>query len=83
MIDIHTMLQVHFNVFSPSKTGNEWGMFTTDTDIPVQIGGPSYHEMLSDTRVCASKVSVVGRSWDTVLLSRLRFKPDVLEPTSL
>jgi hypothetical protein len=33
----------------------------------------------------ANKVSMVGGSntWETVLLARLRFKPDVSEPTSL
>ena len=59
-------------------------MFTTDTDIP-EMKGPSYHEEMlgGDARLSASKVSIVGRSWDTLLVARLRFKPDVAEPTSL
>ena len=78
---IALLSQAHFNVFSPAKTGQEWGMFTTDTDVPIAVGGPSYHEeLLENTRICANKVSTVGNGWDTVLLARLRFKP---EPTSL
>ncbi|KAJ6627483.1 hypothetical protein B0H10DRAFT_2161143 [Mycena sp. CBHHK59/15] len=73
--------QAHFNVFSSPKTGQPWGAFTTDTE-PEQ-GGPSYHEPIHGTPLSASKVSHSGGQWDTVLVARLRFKPDVLEPTSL
>ena len=82
LICIPSTTQVHFNVFANAKTGHEWGMFTTDTDLAVV--GPSYHEdLLENTRICANKVSTVGNSWDTVLVARLRFKPDSPEPTSL
>jgi abelson tyrosine-protein kinase 1 len=61
-------------------------MFTTDK-VPAspQRGGPSYHEVApgSDDRLSASKVSVVGQGWDTVLMAKLRFRPDGSEPTSL
>ncbi|KAF7317864.1 Protein kinase domain-containing protein [Mycena kentingensis (nom. inval.)] len=73
--------QAHFNVYSSPKTAQPWGTFTTDAE-PEQ-GGPSYHEPIHGTPLSASKVSKTGSSWDTVLVARLRFKPDVLEPTSL
>ncbi|KAJ6608478.1 hypothetical protein B0H10DRAFT_1815660 [Mycena sp. CBHHK59/15] len=73
--------QAHFNVFSSAKAGQPWGTFTTDAE-PEQ-GGPSYHEPIHGTPLSASKVSASGGQWDTVLVARLRFKPDVLDPTSL
>ncbi|KAJ6589026.1 hypothetical protein B0H19DRAFT_1058099 [Mycena capillaripes] len=73
--------RVHFNVFSAPKTGQPWGTFTTDTE-PEQ-GGPSYDEPMNGSTDCASKVSRAGGTWDTVIAARLRFRPDVLEPTSL
>ncbi|KAJ7194851.1 hypothetical protein GGX14DRAFT_377636 [Mycena pura] len=73
--------QAHFNVYSSPKTGQPWGTFTTDAE-PEQ-GGPSYHEPIHGAPVSASKISPMGGPWDTVLLARLRFKPDALEPTSL
>ncbi|KAE9407480.1 hypothetical protein BT96DRAFT_933245 [Gymnopus androsaceus JB14] len=76
--------QAHFNVFSSSKSHQPWGRFTTDTDTPFELGGPSYHEPVSGSPLSASKISPQGNyPWNTVLLARLRFKPDVLEPTSL
>ena len=76
-------LQAHFSVYATPQNGKPWGAFTTDTDVPQELG-PSYDEdEASDTSlVQESKVSDHGRPWDTVLLARLRFKPDVLEPTS-
>ncbi|KAJ6577758.1 hypothetical protein B0H19DRAFT_568412 [Mycena capillaripes] len=73
--------QAHFNVYSSPKGGNPWGTFTTDTES--EQGGPSYHEPIHGNPLSASKVSRTGGPWDTVLIARLRFKPDVLEPTSL
>ncbi|KAF9462806.1 hypothetical protein BDZ94DRAFT_1260375 [Collybia nuda] len=75
--------QVHFNVFSSPKSNKPWGMFTTDTEVPPELGGPSYDEPTSGNSLSASKVSDSGGPWDTVLLARLRFKPDALDPTSL
>ena len=76
-------LQAHFSVYATPKNGQPWGAFTTDKDVP-QALGPSYEEdEASDTSLVQdSKVSDHGRPWETVLLARLRFKPDVLEPTS-
>lgn len=79
------LTQVHFNVFSSQKTGAAWGVFSTDTELPpIMAGGPSYHED-AGVHSSANKISIVrsSRTWDTVLLARLRFKTDVEEPTSL
>ena len=74
-------LQAHFSVYATPKIGKPWGAFTTDTEVSREHG-PSYDEA-GDTLVQESKVSNNhGGVWDTVLLARLRFKPDVLEPTS-
>ncbi|KAG6819733.1 hypothetical protein H0H93_009207 [Arthromyces matolae] len=75
--------QAHFNVFSSAQNGLPWGTFTTDTEVPPELGGPSYLEPVPGHALSSSKVSKVGGNWDTVLIARLRFKPDVLEPTSL
>ncbi|KAJ3867137.1 hypothetical protein EV359DRAFT_35156 [Lentinula novae-zelandiae] len=76
--------QVHFNVFNSSKSPQPWGTFTTDTETPFELGGPSYREPVSCTPICSNKISPQGSyPWNTVLIARLRFKPDVLEPTSL
>jgi hypothetical protein len=72
--------QVHFSVYTTPKIGKPWGAFTTDTEVSPELG-PSYDDA-SDTIVQESKVSCHGGPWDTVLVARLRFKPDVLEPTS-
>jgi abelson tyrosine-protein kinase 1 len=79
-------LQVDFNVFGGPRTGQPWGEFSLDTDMSASVvGGPNYHEEPVDKSLSVKKVSLVSTSskWDTVLLSRLRFKPDVREPTSL
>ncbi|KAE9383026.1 hypothetical protein BT96DRAFT_1009730 [Gymnopus androsaceus JB14] len=43
----HPDVQVHFNVFGSSKFHQSWRKFTTDTDTPFELGGPSYHEPVS------------------------------------
>ncbi|KAG6855823.1 hypothetical protein H0H87_010489 [Tephrocybe sp. NHM501043] len=77
--------QAHFNVFSSPRNGQPWGTFTTDTEVPPELGGPSYDEPRPGHALSASKVAKTGnrRNWDTVLIARLRFKPDALEATSL
>ncbi|GLB45720.1 putative protein tyrosine kinase [Lyophyllum shimeji] len=75
--------QAHFNVFSHPRTGQPWGTFTTDTAVPPELGGPSYDEPLPENPLSTCKVSNTGGPWDTVLIARLRFKPDAVEPTSL
>ena len=75
-------LQAHFSVYATPKTGKPWGAFTTDAEVPPELG-PSYDEAGDSILVQESKVSYHhGGPWDAVLLARLRFKPDVLEPTS-
>ena len=74
-------LQAHFSVYATPKAGNPWGAFTTDTEVPPELG-PSYDEASDSVLDQESKVSSYGGPWDAVLLARLRFKPDVLEPTS-
>jgi hypothetical protein len=79
----HPDAQAHFDVYSHSTSNNqEWGKFTIDTDL-ADVEGPVYHEAVLGQSVSANKVSRVGEQWDTVLLARLRFRPDVPEPTSL
>lgn len=66
-----------------------WGGFSTTTIVEQSssvLGGPVYRETMVGNSVSANKVSRVKSSserWDTILLARLRFKPDVAEPTSL
>ncbi|KII83772.1 hypothetical protein PLICRDRAFT_95753 [Plicaturopsis crispa FD-325 SS-3] len=80
--------QCHFDVFSSPRTGNPWGRFSVDGELSPEVGGPSYREELPGVTdpVFEQRVSNVGESkgkWDSVLLARLRFKPDASEPTSL
>jgi len=73
---------VHFNVFSSPKKGRPWGIFTTDSEY--EGTGPDIDIPDQSLWQSASKVSSVsGGPWDTVLVSRLRFKPDGVEPTTL
>lgn len=78
--------QVHFNVYTAPRSGTPWGAFSEDTGLaPDVAAGPHYSEASAATTIAANKVSDTARGtqWDTVLVARLRFKPDVLEPTSL
>ncbi|PPR04893.1 hypothetical protein CVT26_012713 [Gymnopilus dilepis] len=79
----HPEGHARFNVYANPKVGEKWGSFTTDTEVPHDFG-PLYD--LDDSseipRQQKSKVSNHGDPWTAVLLARLRFKPDVLEPTS-
>ncbi|PCH42817.1 hypothetical protein WOLCODRAFT_25573 [Wolfiporia cocos MD-104 SS10] len=78
--------QLNFNVSSAPKAGQKWGHFTTTNDVSSSlVGGPVYLDEPIGSRICAERVSTVGRGgkWDAVLLARLRFKTDSAEPTSL
>ncbi|KXN85941.1 hypothetical protein AN958_10702 [Leucoagaricus sp. SymC.cos] len=77
----HPEGHAHFNVFTSPKGGQPWGMFTTDSEY--EGVGPSIDAPDESSRQSASKVSVHGGPWDTVLVARLRFKPDAVEPTTL
>ncbi|CDO74643.1 hypothetical protein BN946_scf184944.g2 [Trametes cinnabarina] len=76
---------VNFNVFSAPRAGQPWGEFSFSFDLSSSfLGGPSYDEPVGSPQY-AQKVSGYGNSgrWESVLLARLRFKPDQTEPTSL
>jgi len=77
--------QAHFNVYSSPRNGQPWGLFTTDTHFPAEVAGPAeWRDMNGVASDNASKVSLSGSATsNTVLIARLRFKPDVEEPTSL
>lgn len=63
-----------------------WGQFSITDPSASSQGGPTYREDVPGTgSVGNCKVSVAKKSsdsWDTVLLARLRFAPDMDEPTS-
>ncbi|TFY60519.1 hypothetical protein EVJ58_g5101 [Rhodofomes roseus] len=77
---------LNFNVYSSPRSGQAWGHFDITTDLSSSvIGGPVYDEPDGNQLdVSANKVSPVGRGgkWDAVLLARLRFTTDGVEPTS-
>lgn len=78
--------QVNFNVFASAHVARPWGEFTLTS--AEQVMEPSRDPVQQDMvgAVTASNVSLVKNSsetWDSVLLARLRFKPDIPEPTSL
>lgn len=78
--------QVHFNVFAGAKIGQKWGTFSVDTELPANTaGGPVYHEDVPGKHASANKVSEnrPSQPWDTLLLARLRFRPDDDRPTAL
>ncbi|KAF7356274.1 Protein kinase domain-containing protein [Mycena venus] len=63
--------ETQFHVLSSRRPGQAWGYFK-----PFPMGGTD--EMMQ--RIC--KISDIGSSRSTVLLSRLRFRPDELDPTT-
>ena len=75
-------------MFSPARVGRTWGEFTL-TSAEQGLEPSSETEQQQDLMVgavTASNVSHVKGSsepWDSVLLARLRFKPDLPETTSL
>jgi serine/threonine protein kinase len=64
--------EAHFNVFSSRRANYPWGTFT------VKFDGKDYFPALTNF---TSKVSRTHKTWDTILLARLRFAPDAEEPT--
>jgi abelson tyrosine-protein kinase 1/abelson tyrosine-protein kinase 2 len=74
-------------VLSPARVGRAWGQFTlTSAEQGLQPSSETEQHDLMVGAVTASNVSFVKGSsepWDSVLLARLRFKPDLPEPTSL
>lgn len=80
------LFQILFNVYATPKDGQPWGTFVNDIKVPALEHGPSDDDSsdIIPNQVEAKKVSLHGDSepWKTVLLARLRFRPDILEPTS-
>ncbi|TFK19552.1 TKL/TKL-ccin protein kinase [Coprinopsis marcescibilis] len=75
---------VHFNVYKSPLTGQPWGTWTTDTTVDQKEQGTSNDSEEGDDtppRLEASKVSKTGGRSHTILISRLRFRPDEDEPT--
>ncbi|KAM6492858.1 hypothetical protein JOM56_010992 [Amanita muscaria] len=78
----HPDAQLHFDVFAVPRNGQPWGKFTIDTQrSPAK--GPDYRESANIRQCWDDRVSSAGEDSKTVLLARLRFKPDNPEPTSL
>ncbi|KAF5329648.1 hypothetical protein D9619_008927 [Psilocybe cf. subviscida] len=78
----HPEGQVHFNVFSGPKKGAPWGTFATDTKIPGGQVGPVYEESNPEEHDFSVKISNTNDPPRAVLLGRLRFKADSLDPTT-
>jgi abelson tyrosine-protein kinase 1/abelson tyrosine-protein kinase 2 len=80
--------QVHFEAFDDRRNGEKWGKFTTDESLPgTAVGGPDWQDRDDHPvdELYTSKVSTNGDSatgWNSLILSRLRFRPDEDEPTS-
>ena len=74
-------------MLSPARVGRAWGKFTlTSAEQGLQPSSEADQQDLMVGAMTANNVSSVKGSsdpWDSVLLARLRFKPDLPEPTSL
>ncbi|KAF9039833.1 hypothetical protein BJ165DRAFT_1530849 [Panaeolus papilionaceus] len=77
----HPEGQAHFNVFANRKHNHPWGAFTFEHSTPTCV--PHDHVDVDPVPFdFHSKISDVGDPWETVLLARLRFRPDSSIPTS-
>lgn len=72
-----------FNVFSAPRAGSAWGEFIHQSADNNALG-PHYRESPTGPFVYTDKISNAKRAgqMDSVILARLRFKPDAAEPTS-
>lgn len=74
--------KAHFEVFASLRNGQPWGKFTVSAE--AAPGGPNYPEESTIPFSYNEKVSAVSsEDWHSLLLARLRFKPDAPDPTSL
>lgn len=80
--DTKPLQQAHFNVFTAPRKGQPWGAFSTETVVPVGHTGPCYEESSAEEHDHATKISNTNEPHKAILLGRLRFKPDSLEPTT-
>ncbi|KAF9529086.1 hypothetical protein CPB83DRAFT_812894 [Crepidotus variabilis] len=78
----HPTGQAHFNVHPVAKKGQPWGAFSFDTSQTCERHGPSYEEPEHVEHEYASKISLVNDPMKAVLVGRLRYKPDSMEPTT-
>ncbi|KAF5376712.1 hypothetical protein D9615_007795 [Tricholomella constricta] len=69
----HVDQEAHFDVQSPPRDGEPWGTFELPQE---EATSPSQRQFFS-------KVSTSGGPSKTILVARLRFQPDVKEPTLL
>ncbi|KAJ6483520.1 hypothetical protein C8R47DRAFT_981423, partial [Mycena vitilis] len=70
--DVNDLLHTEFHVLSSQKPGEPWGYFER----------ASASDATSEAIPTIYKVSSAGSGWNTVMLSRLRFRPDDQEPTA-
>ena len=73
-------------MFAPARVGDAWGQFTltsAEQAVPPSSGMGTQDMVGADTAQNVSVVKSSSEPWDSVLLARLRFKPDTPEPTSL
>ena len=82
ILDIKPHGQAHFNVFTSPRKGQPWGAFSTETVVPAGHTGPFYEESNTEEHDHATKISNTSEPHKAILLGRLRFKPDSLEPTT-
>lgn len=83
--------EVHFNVFTDRRVGQDWGSFSTDSDVLSTMPGPEFHLERDASYVASVHATKISRvhagsdpgGLDAVLLAKLRFKPDEDEPTRL
>ncbi|KIM41815.1 hypothetical protein M413DRAFT_138529 [Hebeloma cylindrosporum] len=78
----HPDSHAHFNVFNAPGKGHPWGGFSTETVVPAGHTGPFYEESNTEEHDHATKISNTNEPHKALLLGRLRFKPDSLEPTT-
>jgi len=77
----HPEGNLYFNAYSNPKVGQSWGTFTTEKHLEDGPRDGGEDEEPEAPFRSASKVSKYGDQWKTVLVARLRFKPDAVEPT--
>ncbi|KAG6816104.1 hypothetical protein H0H93_008526 [Arthromyces matolae] len=66
----HASSDAHFDVLASPGVNEPWGSFILPPDQPN-----------APPRLLHSKVSIIGSPSKTILITRLRFRPDVEEPT--
>ncbi|RPD53287.1 hypothetical protein L226DRAFT_572810 [Lentinus tigrinus ALCF2SS1-7] len=81
----HPHGRVDFNVFSATRVGEPWGEFSFSFDPKFSASkGLNYKEEPIEPQYTEKVSMMLGKDdcWESVLLARLRFKPDQADPTS-